>query len=269
MTHDNGSQKFDQALEAMLEGRKTPPETLGEEDQAILVLASDLAQTDFSAAYGERAALRRRLLESRKVGSLQGDKRIMFAYKRRMAMAVAAVAVVGVLAFARFSPALAESRQGVATWLWTAGVPEQAVVVVVGPPAVAVMQGQDGSTQTLTYRMVSSMAEAQAAATFTVRQPTALPAGFALKSIAVSPEGNRVVLEYENGSGTMQFTLRQYMAAHPSDAAPSTSKGDIVVQLGGKEIPANVIRWAANGVAYELSGTLSEADLQVVASSVR
>ena len=175
MTHEVGSQEFDQALEAALEGRKTPPETLGEEDRAVLALASDLAETDFSAAYGQRAALRRRLLDrggkSRQGWSSPGGKVTMFANRRQLAKAAAAVIVVGVLAFVRLSPALAESRQGVATWMRTAGVPEDTVVVVTGAPVVAVMQGQDGSTQTLTFRMVSSLAEAQAAATFTVRQP--------------------------------------------------------------------------------------------------
>ncbi len=272
MTHKNGNQSFDQALEAALEGRKTPFETLDEEDREILALASGLAETDFSAVYGKRAALRRRLLgqqgESRQAYSSIGGKFTMFTNRRQLTIVAVALMVVGVLAFARFSPALAESRQGVATWLLTAGVPEQAVVVVTGPPAVAVIRSQGGSMQTLTFTMVSSVDEAQAAATFTVKQPTVLPEGFALKSIAISPQGNRVVLAYENSSGNMEFSLRQTTVAPPSGAVPP--KDDIIVHLGtGADIPANVIRWETNGVHYELSGTLSKADLQVIADSVR
>ena len=122
--------------------------------------------------------------------------------------------------------------------------------------------------QTLTFTMLSSVDEAQAAATFTLRQPTALPDGFALKSIAISQAGNRVVLTYENSSGNMVFDLRQTTVAPSSDAVSPTD--DIIVHLRtGVDIPANVIRWEANGVHYELSGTLSKADLQVIADSVR
>lgn len=275
MTGKHGNQSFDEALEAALDGRKTPFETLDEEDREILALASGLAESDFSAVYGERAALRRRLLnqhgESRQVWSSEssiGGKVTMFTNRRQPVMAVVALIVVGVLAFARFSPALAESRQGVATWLRTAGVPEQAVVVVAGPPAVAVIRSQDGSMQTLTFRNVSSVEEAQAAANFAVRQPTILPDGFALKSVAISPAGNRVVLAYENSSGNMVFSLRQTTVAPAAGAVPP--KDDIIVHLrSGADIPANVIRWEANGVYYELSGTLSKADLQVIADSVQ
>ena len=209
MTGKQGNLSFDQALEAALAGRKTPSETLDEEDRKILALASSLAETDFSAVYGQRVALRRRLLaqhgELRQAFSSTGGKLTMFTHRRQLTIVAVALMVVGVLAFARFSPALAESRQGVATWLLTAGVPQQAVVVVTGPPAVAVIRSQDGAMQTLTFTMVSSVDEAQAAATFTLRQPTALPDGFALKSIAISPAGNRVVLTYENSSGNMVF----------------------------------------------------------------
>ena len=210
MTGKQGNLSFDQALEAALAGRKTPSETLDEEDRKILALASSLAETTSALSMGSElpcvGACWHSTENTWQAFSSTGGKLTMFTHRRQLTIVAVALMVVGVLAFPRFSPALAKSRQGVAKWLLTAGVPQQAVVVVTGPPAVAVLRSQDGSMQTLTFTMVSSVDEAQAAATFTVRQPTALPDGFALKSIAVSPAGNRVVLTYENSSGSMEFS---------------------------------------------------------------
>lgn len=227
MTREHDDQAFSDALEAALDGRNTPPEPLSDEDRASIALASELARADFSAAYGDRAALRQRLLgwhgETR-VGwwSPTGDRIVMFTHNRRLVTAAVTLMVVGGLAFARFSPALAGSRQEIVTWMSTEGnlpegLPDVIVPLFGGVPApigTGVIVSPDGVKTQISFKSVNTVEEAQAAAAFNLKQPTALPDGFALKSGSVSDDGSRVYLGYENGSGGA-LSLSQSSVAPP------------------------------------------------------
>ncbi len=184
-------------------------------------------------------------------------------------MTAAAVMVVGVLAFARFSPAMAAPRQQVAGWMQAAGVPEEVVTLATGASFGAAIRNPDGSIEQVNFHDVNSVEEAQAAATFAVKQPTTLPDGLALKTISVSDEGNWVVLAYTNGAGNKMLSLSQSAVPPPSGAAPGEAGLSVHLEGSDKDIPANVIRWEADGVYYELSGTFSEAQLQTIADSVQ
>jgi len=267
---------------------------MAEADQVV----ASVLETDFSSLYGERAALRRRLLarhgDSR--WSLTGAKD-MTTFIRRIAMAAVALLLVGGLAFARFSPAMAESRQGVALWA-AGGLPEgmhEVVFTVVGSaPVGMVFVNEDGTVTQVVFEEVETVEAAQAAATFTVKQPTALPAGYTLRSSAVSEDGNWVNLTYEAGMGEM-VTLRQSTFTPPSgmgagagvgiggeagfsvhmESAEAIPAGTTIVNVEGGEMPftgaiqLNIIHWEADGIYYELSGTLSETELQAIADSLQ
>src|SRR5438105_2270841 len=97
MTHEQDPSLIHNALEAASNGGTIPADLPSEEDRAILMLASDLAAMDFSAAYGQRAALRSRLLdqhsEAREGWSLIGERLMMLKHSRRLVMIATAIVV--------------------------------------------------------------------------------------------------------------------------------------------------------------------------------
>lgn len=295
MTHEHPDRSFDQALEAALHGRKAGSEPLSQEDQAVLAMASDLAGTDFSAEYGARAALRRRLLdrhgEARGEWSLTGGRNAMLANKRRLALTAAALVLAAGLAFARFSPAMAGSRERVAGVVAQSGMPysvQQVVFDVIGAHFGAAYINGDGDLVQVTFNNVSSVEEARAAASFPVKQPTALPEGYSLKSAAVSADGRWVNLHYENSAGDPIMLSENTLEPPPGavgagpdesglsiqrfEGSPEDGGQSLVTSEGGPTagaVPLNVVRWEEDGVYFELSGTLSEAELQAIADSVQ
>jgi len=289
MTHERDDRNFAkvlphaQTLEDVLAGRKLPSE-LSEEDQAILVLATELAKSDFSTAYGKRAALRHRLLnqreDARRKWSSIGDQFTMTTLKiRHLAWVVVVMVLVGILAFARFSPVMADSRQELGNWVaGSTHLPDgvrRAVIKLVGAPEV-VIQDKNGTRQ-IHFNEVGSFERAQAAASFPLKQPAFLPEGYTLKSSTVSENRHWVILQYADEAGdVIQFD--QFTAAPPEaptgHSPETTSPARPAVQSanrgeGDPMVALNVVQWEADGVHYTLTGRLSEATLQAIADSAQ
>ncbi len=281
MTSEGENRNVNDAIDDIFVGQKFPSEA-SEEDQSILALSSDLARIDFSATYGNRSALLHRLLEQLKDSRGESwsirDRFAMMAYKQRhFAWVVVVIAMVVFLAFARFSPAMAESRQGVGNWVAASTIlpkgVQQAIIRIIGAPLVTI-QDNSGTTQ-IHFRSVSSFEQAQAAASFPLKQPTLLPQGYTLASRAVSDDGNWVALTYTNASGDVIHFDQTTMQDITTRAGPSSITEQWQQQVGssGSQTETgnamNAVIWKANGVSYTLTGPLSAEQLQSIADSVK
>lgn len=310
MNERDWSDRFSRDVDGLLgEAGRADAEAMPAEYSQALNLARALATTDFSGESQVRYALRRRLLsqmDTREGWSLRKEIAMRtFLWKRHPVLAavsvVLVVALVVVLAWPGALPAVA---QGIETFVENLVLGRHTSVshtsVSLVHPDLAATRAQKLPPKTLEIRQLtdtwvirtaignfggnllpgwdaivrqfSTFDEAQAAASFRLRQPGYLPSGYALREVMIAPPG-QALLFYDGPSGDIvlvQTAVGEERVGEIKQGNTITTTVDvrtvqvltddpiISVTLNGQPaawIENHGLKWEVDGVSYTLGGS--------------
>ncbi|GKZ14411.1 DUF4367 domain-containing protein [Haladaptatus sp. T7] len=130
--------------------------------------------------------------------------------------------------------------------------PEDAKVIDVGLP------------ETTTY---SSVADAQEAVDFAIREPTDVPDGYSLENVTVTTSNGDASVSLRYSNGTDSLVVSQTSATRPSrgDQTVSVAGHDATYTTVGEQ---GLLQWSDDDSSYSVTGSLSKASLIDVAESM-
>jgi hypothetical protein len=291
MNERDWAERFSRDVDGLLRRGKMPEaEPLPDEYRDALAAANRLAGIDFSGETRIRLSLRRRVLA--RAGAREGwqsqEEWTMpnISLRRGFALAFSAVVLVGLLAVTLAVPGgLASAAQSAASFLQELLIgehtvfyrfePDQQVVFYSdrGEPAREPSSAEPGTLETVEgedfgisssgseVQHLVSVAEAQAAGSFDLREPGYLPDGYTLREVTVAGPG--VVLTYDGPGGVivlgetwvgetpdMQADAQAILGVAQDTAIESVSVDGHEAGWG-----EHMLVWEADDVSYFVSGS--------------
>jgi hypothetical protein len=277
--------------------RGTDTEPKPAEYQQAVELARTLITTDFSPESQVRATLRRRLLNG--IGAREGWSRrkehpmFTFFWRRHPALSLAAIALIALLVLILTAPGtLTAAAQGIEEFVQSVVVGENTSIEQISPaqqggpasstrrppPAAPTVEqrgnfwiirtaigsfgGNVAPGHDASVRRVCTFGEVQAEASFKLRQPGYLPAGYSLREAMIAPV-DMVFLFYAgpNGDLVVAETAVGEQPGGDAEHASAVAVGILTdqpiesVTVNGQPagwVEGQSLIWEAGGISYHL-----------------